>query len=121
MSKKPQDSGRKDCVDGEEAALLLGCHPRTVYRLVNKGILVGFHTKRNRLQISREDIKVYLEKNPPKGKKVTPLEDITQELEDLREHVEELLPLKAQVARLEGLVSQFLTLLGDINTHRGRG
>ena len=51
MSKKPQDSGRKDCVDGEEAALLLGCHPRTVYRLVNKGILVGFHTKRNRLQI----------------------------------------------------------------------
>ena len=50
MTKKQQDSGRKDCVDGEEAAQLLGCHPRTVYRLVDKGELYEFHLKRNRLR-----------------------------------------------------------------------
>ena len=117
MTKKQQDSGRKDCVDGEEAAQLLGCHPRTVYRLVDKGELYGSHLKRNRLEIPRAEINAYLEQHPPRGKKVTPLESITQEVENLREQVKELLPLKSQVSRLEGLVSQLLAFLGDINTH----
>ena len=43
-----------------EAAKIIGCHPKHVYKIVNRGDLQPFLGLDNRLRISREELYSYL-------------------------------------------------------------
>ncbi len=43
-----------------EAAKVIGCHPKHIYKIVNRGQLQAFLGLDNRLRISKEELHYYL-------------------------------------------------------------
>ena len=101
MPKKQDGNEGREYVTGEQAAKLMGVHPRTVYRKIEKGEIVATHGKRNRLRIVLDDVKVWIAKNQPETDPLQQVEELSQKLQMLEARVGELLSLKALIHSMQ--------------------
>ncbi len=101
MLKKLDGNEGREYITGEQAAKLMGVHPRTVYRKIEKGEIVATHGKRNRLRIALDDVKAWIAKNQPETDPLEQVEELSQKLQMLEAQVGELLSLKALIHSIQ--------------------
>ncbi len=78
MPKKQDGNEGREYITGEQAAKLMGVHPRTVYRKIEKGEIIATHGKRNRLRIALDDVKAWIAKNQPETDPLGQVEELSQ-------------------------------------------
>ncbi len=106
MDQKQKPNVGRKYLTGKEAAQLMHCDQRTVYRRVERGDIVASHDRKNKLRIAIDDVHAYLERHP------LPEEQVAQTQEHTDCHCQERLEtLEQQVSQLREYVYKLVSLI----------
>ncbi len=115
MAKQQNHREGRTYLTGAEAAHLMRCNPRTIYRRIERGELAASHDRKNRLRIAADEVYAYLEKYPvQEQEEENSLAALVQEVADLKAQVQDLRSLKEQLRRVQEHVEHLTTLIAAL-------